>query len=347
MAKEIFIGDRRIAEDAPLFVIAEIGVTCNYDMALSKELIDAAAEAGADAVKFIFWFPEEFMSDRTIEYEYETVDGITRENMFDMLDQLRFTLDEWRELKDYAERRSIILFSTVNSPGGIAFAEELGLEAYKLSSWDFNYLPLWRRVAKLGKPMLIDCGPVNTLDVAKVFGVMKDADNNQTVLLHCFHTENPSEMNMRSIPYMREAFDTLIGFSAADITDDIDVVGIALGSVVVEKRLTMSRQLPGHHHVLAKEPQEFSDYVRRMREMQRALGVPDLRPSKADLAERRLWFRHLVVTCDLSAGTVLTEDMLEAKRPEEGISPEYLEFFIGRTLKRDIKQDEGIRWEDV
>ena len=347
MGSKIEICNRTIGEGYPLFIIAEIGVTCNYDMKITRDLIDVVHDAGADAVKFIFWFPEEIMSDKTITYTYETIHETKSENMYEMLNQLRFTLDEWREVKEYADKKDVVMFSTVNSPSGIDYAETIGLEAYKLSSWDYNYFPLWRKIASLGKPMLIDTGPVNTLEVAKVIQLMKTAGNDQSVLVHCLHTSNHSEMNMRAIPYMRSTFNTLVGYSSKDRNDETDIMAITVGAVVLEKRLTISRSLPGHHHVLCKEPREFKDYVKLMRNVQAALGEYDLKPSQADLEERRRWFRHIVANQDIPQGTKLTADMLEGKRPESGISPEYIDFFIGKTAKRNLRYNEAISLDDV
>jgi len=347
MSKEIKIRNKMIGEEHPIFIIAECGVTCNYDKKITKELIDVVHETGADAIKFIFWFPEEIMSDKTINYSYETVDGKQTENMFEMLNKLRFSLDQWKEIKAYADEKEVILFSTVNSPSGIELAEAIGLEAYKLSSWDFNYFPLWMRIASIGKPMLIDTGPVNTLELAKVMQILKEAGNDQSILIHCFHTKEYSKMNMNSIPYMRSTFNTFVGYSAPDLNDEMDIVAVGLGAVVLEKRLTLSRSLPGHHHVISKEPDEFAEYINLMRNIKSSLGCHDLSPSDADLEARKKYFRHLVVKKDIPAGTRLTADMLEGKRPEKGVSPEYLNFFIGKKIKKGLKENEAISWNDI
>jgi sialic acid synthase SpsE len=347
MEMEIKIRNRIIGERHPLFIVAECGVTCNYDMKIAKELIDVVRESGADAIKFIFWFPEEIMSDRSIVYSYETLHGPMSENMFDMLSKLRFTLDEWLELKSYADEKSVIMFSTVNSPSGIAFAETIGLEAYKLSSWDFNYIQLWEGIAKIGKPMIIDTGPVNSLEVAKVIQAMKESDNHKSILVHCIHTEDPSEINMRAIPYMQMAFNSLTGYSSNFLASDTDIMAISLGSVFLEKRLTLSRNLPGHHHVISMEPKEFKDWVKKMRDVQAALGEYALNPSQGDLKERKRWFRHIVANRNIPKGTKLTSDLLEGKRPENGISPEFLSFFVGRVTKRDLRENEALSWSDV
>lgn len=347
MRDQIQIRNRSLGENQPLFICAEVGVTCNYDMQISKQLIDVVHETGADAAKFIFWFPEEIMSDKTITYTYQTTSGERVENMYEMLQTLRFSLDEWRELKAYADSKNVILFATVNSPGGIDYAEAIGLEAYKLSSWDYNYHTLWRRIAAFGKPMLIDTGPVDTLEVAKVIQLMKDAGNDQGVLVHCLHTDDHAEMNMRAIPYMGRTFNTLVGYSSKDRNSETDIMAVTLGAVFLEKRLTLSRDLPGHHHILSMEPKEFEEYVKLMRNVQAALGVGDLRPSQADLEERKKWFRHIVANRDIPKGTKLTADMLEGKRPESGISPEYMDVFIGREIRRDLRYNEALSWDDV
>jgi len=349
MRQEIQIGRKIIGPSRPLFIIAEVGVTCNYDLGTSKELIDVVSQAGADAIKFIFWFPEEILSDKSITFTYDTPDGETRtENMFEMLNKLRFSLDQWHELKAYADARGVTLFSTVNSPSGIEYTLQLGLDAFKLSSWDYNYFPLWRRIASLGKPMLIDTGPVTLLEVAKVLQIMQDAGNDQAVLLHCFHTSNPGQMNMRAIKYMRKALSVLVGFSSTGRDTDRDIIAVSLGAVVLEKRLTISRKLPGHHHVLSMEPKEFESYVQSMRDVQLALGECTLKPSEADLCERKKYFRHIVANRDIAQGEKLTYDMLECKRPEiRGISPEYIDLFIGREVKRPLKYNEAVSWEDI
>lgn len=347
MRSELTIGGRTIGKGHSPFIMAECGVTCNYDMKITKELIDVVAESGADGIKFIFWFPDEIMSGRDVIWRYNTTEGKKEENMYEMLSKLHFSLEQWKEVKDYADKKGIVLFSTVNSPSGITWTEELQLEAYKLSSWDFNDHPLWRRIAKFKKPMIIDTGPVNSLEVAQVMKVMEEEGNDQSVLVHCYHTDDPKEINMRAIPYMHKTFNCPVGFSATDTHDEMDIAAITLGATFLEKRLTMSRDLPGHHHILSKEPKEFAAYVTMMRSVHAALGTRAMIPSKTDLEHRKEYFRHIVANEDIPKGTVLTESMLEGKRPEEGISPEHMDLFIGRKTKRDLQRNEAIKWEDV
>ena len=347
MDKTIQIGNRTIGDGHPLFITAECGVTCNYDMKITKELVDVVKESGADAIKLLLNFPEEVMSGREDIYEYDTLDGKKSENLFDMLDELRFTLDEWREIKAYADSKGIVLFSTVSCPSAVHYASELDFELIKVSSWDYSYKWLWKTLAGLRRPVIMDTGPVNTYEIAKAVQWMNEENETDIILVHCFHTSDPTEMNMNSIPYMKTAFNCLTGFSARDFNDELDYAAVALGSVFLEKRLTLSRSLPGHHHVLAKEPGEFIEYVKKMRDAQASLGASDVRASKGDLLERKKWFRHLVANQDIPAGTVITSEMLEGKRPEAGISPEFAEFFVGRISRKAIRYNEAVTWDLV
>ena len=346
MKDVIEIQGRKIGEGHPLFIVSECGVTCNHSLDTALKLVDATADAGADAIKFTYCFPEEFMSDRNVTYEYETVQGKESENMYEML-QNRLSVEEWRKVQTRANERGIIMFASVDAETGVQYCEALSFPAYKMGSWDYNHIPLWKRVAAIGKPMLIDTGPVTLLDVAKVIQVMKDAGNDQALLVYCFHTQEYPEMNMRAMPYMRDAFNCPVGYSPEGRDDETDIMAVTLGACVLEKRLTISRDLPGHHHILSKEPDEFKAYVKTMRTVHASLGSEDLIPSEADLIEKKKWFRSLVANRDLGKGHVISEDDLIGKRPMNGVSPEHIQFFLGRELNRDLKENEAISLSDI
>lgn len=347
MQKTFTIGDRTVGEEQPLFLMAESGITCNYDMGITKDLIHVVRDSGADAIKLMFNYPAEVMSDPTVQYTYDTLEGKKTVNMFKMFEKLQFTLDQWHEVKRHADESGVILFATVSCATAIAHARELGLEAVKISSWDYNYPALWREIASLGVPMFIDTGPVRTVEVAKALQTMKDAGNERSVLVHTYHTTDPQQMNMRAISYMRKAFNSLVGFSALGREQGSDQVAVSLGACCLEKRLTMDRSLPGHHHILSLEPGEFADWVKSMRDAQASLGVEDLLPSEGDLADRKKYFRHLVANCDIPEGTVIKEEMITAKRPEAGLSPEYMDLFIGRCTTRSMVENEAFDWDAV
>lgn len=344
--QEIVIRGRVISSQQPLFICAETGVTCNYDMTISKKLIDVVAAAGADAIKFIFWFPDELLADKKTTYTYSTVFGERTENMFEMLSKLKFSFEQWKELKAYADERGVIFFATINTPSGIDYARRLNLDAYKISSWDFNYVDLWEELAKDKKTIIVDTGPVNANEFQKVVSITRRYGAS-ILPVHCFHTEDSSEMNMHSISFLKKNFNTQVGYSADSVSSDSDFIAVALGATFIEKRLTLSSSLPGHHHVLSLEPEEFIQYVKTIRNAQKSLGVEDLIPSRSDLEARKKYFRSLVAARSLTAGTILEKEMLIAKRPGYGISPEHVQYFVGKKIKTDLLIDQPVVWSDV
>lgn len=349
--KNIKIKNKLLGLDCPIFISAEIGVTCNGDISLTKELIDAAKMAGADAVKLIFWFPEEIMKKNNKIYNYEIIKNnkkvFVKENMFEMLTKLKFSLEDWFQIKEYANKKKIILFSTVNSPSGLNYAKKLKLDAYKMSSWDFNYIPLWQEIKKVCKPIIIDTGPVFKSELSKVLSILKKNKKNEILLVHCFHTEKLNEMNMLTIPYLRSKYNCNVGFSPSGKDIKQDIVATSLGAVYLEKRLTISRNLPGHHHILSLEPKEFFNYVKEIKNIKETLGHKDLIPSKADLEDRKLFFRHIAAKKKIKKGDILNKDLITFLRPEKGVSPIFLNKFLGKRVLYNINAGDPIRFKDI
>jgi N,N'-diacetyllegionaminate synthase len=348
--KDIKLKFDTIGNNKPVFISAEIGVTCNGDLSLTKELIDATKNAGANAVKLIFWFPEEFMKNTNQQYSYKRKKNgkivNIKENMFDMLKKLKFTIDDWYKIKDYADKKKITLLSTVNSPSGFNYARKINLEAYKVSSWDFNYFPLWQKLKKVGKPIIVDTGPVYDHELSKVVKIIKQNEKNKLLLVHCFHTTNFNEMNMRSITYLQKRYKCLVGYSPTDQDFNNDIMSVALGSVYLEKRLTMSRKLSGHHHILSMQPKELEIYVKNIRNGEKILGQETLIPSKADLIYRKLYFRHITAKNYIAKDTKIKLKDLIYLRPEKGISPENVKKIINKKIKKNIYPNQTIKTSD-
>lgn len=334
--------ENKTIDDENLFVIAEVGNQFAGSKEIALKLVDVCAKAGADAIKFIFWFPDEIMTDRTQLYSYETAEGIKTEPMFDLLERLRLPLWDWFDIRCYCKERNIIMMSTVNSPSGIDYAREIDMPAYKLSSWDYNFPDIWRWIAGDQKPVFIDTGPVNALELAQSLQIFKEEHNDQYALLYCFHTSRYEAFNMRAIPYLKQAFHCLVGYSSTNYSDESDIMAVSLGACILEKRLTLSRKGGILHDAISKEPHEFGEYVLKMRNIKSALGQYDLIPSKEDLEGRQKWFRKIVADKTIPRGTIITRDMLEAKRGTTGIDPKHIGSYIGREAKRDIQRNEDI-----
>ena len=347
MNKKIEFRNGKVIDKDSLFIVAEVGNQFAGDMEVTKKLIQATKDAGADAIKFIFWFPDEIMVDKTQPYTYMTSKGPVTEPMYDMLNRFRFSLAQWEEVKGRCEQAGLVMMSTVNSFKGLELAQQIDLPAYKLSSWDYNFWDLWKYVAGEGYPLFIDTGPAYFHEVAEGLKMIEDEGNHDVVLLHCFHTNNLSEMNMRSVPFMASAFDCLSGYSSAGRGSGLDVTVVALGASVLEKRITTDKENAVLHSAVSLDPTEFKEYVNQMRGCKESLGQYRLNPSHADLTERVKWFRHIVADCPIAQGTTITRDMLEAKRGEYGISPKYIEFVVGRTAKHRIDRNETVEWTEL
>lgn len=323
-----------------IYIIAEIGVTCNYDLEITENLIKTAKLCGADAVKFVFHFPDELMSDNTIQYTYDTVNGKVTENMFDMFNNLKFSLDDWFKIKKICEDSQIEWFSSIDSDSGIELGEKLNFNYYKLGSWDVNDIMLLEKIAKLNKPVIVDIGASTEEEVKELINIIGP---NKTIILHDYHTNEFKEMNMLTIPYIKEKFGIKVGYSSPNSYDINDYIAVALGAEIIEKRLTLSKDLPGHHHILSKTPEEFKIWVDNIHNAAAALGEKGIFPSTNDLQERKKWFKHVCAKVDIPKDTKITESMLTCKRHViNGLDPKYYSHLIGKISTVDIKRNSAI-----
>jgi len=345
--KTIELEGRRLGAGERIFIAVETGVTCNGDVQTALGVIDAAAAAGADAVKFMIIGADHFMSDRSVAYEYEWAGGKRSENMYTMFKSLEFSQGEWVRIRDHCRARGLVFYATVDYLPGVDLAEELGVPAYKLSSWDSANLPLIKKMVHTGKPIQVDTGPTALADLDKLLGFVRAEGGSDVVLVHCSHALNDSGQNLRTIPYLREVFDVPVGYSA-DSRDQVpDLLAVALGACFLEKRVTLDRGYEGHHHIKALEPDEFRDWVKLVRRAETLLGRDGVFPSEEDLRQKAQYFVSLVAEGDIARGTVIREDMLRCKRPGTGIAPEYAPMIIGRKAHRDIGHNQLIAWGDV
>ncbi len=334
-------GPRYINKDN-LFIIAEVGNQFDGSVIKAKALAKAAKEAGADAVKFIFWFPDQIMTDKSQMYSYETAEGNVTEPMFDLLNRLRLTLTEWQDVKIYCDQIGIVMTSTVNCPGALDLAQDLGLTVLKLSSWDWNFTDLWRWCAQTMLPVIADIGPATLGEANRNMDIFIQEKNPNLMLLHCFHTKEPTQMNMKII----NRLNLLTGYSATDCNDDLGCMAIGLGACILEKRLTLDRRGGVLHDAISKEPDEFKDYVTRMRNLKKALGDGAWRPSDEDMRQRKLWFRRIVADSGIPKGSPILRTDLECKRGETGMQPSRIEEVVGKIAKRDIGRNEDITDDD-
>ncbi|MCL5666507.1 MAG: N-acetylneuraminate synthase family protein [Patescibacteria group bacterium] len=348
--KDIKIAGKTVGLNRPIFISAEVGTTCNGDLRTAKKLVDAAKEAGMDAVKFQILNPEDKFSDKkNVTFSYKRHDGkVITENLYGMLKQYVMPRENWKDLKKYADKAGIIMFATPDYLEGVDLMEELGMPAYKIATWDVTFWPMLEKIAKLKKPTVIDLGASDKEEVAQILKVFEKYKNDKLILLHCFHTQKFEEMNLRTVEYLRQAFGYLSGFSAPGTDSELDYLSLPYGPVYVEKRLTLNRKDPHHHHAQALEPEEMKEYVAIIHNLEKARGWFDLKPTESDLKMRSVHFRGLVARVPIKKGQKLTSKNVACRRPYyRGIDAKYYHLVLNRTSKVDLKENDPINWDAI
>lgn len=343
--KKFQMGSRWVGGDEPIFIVVETGTTCNGDLKTALQMVDAAKEANADAIKFMIIDPDYFMSDKTVTYNYEWSGGKAQENMYEMFKKLKFSLEEWQEIITYAKEKGLIAYATIDYVPGVDLGLELNLDAYKISSWDVRHYPLAKKMGETGKPVQVDLGPATLIEIQKLLEVIYETGNDQVLLVHCSHAKVDHEVHINTIPYLQDVFGQPVGYSADSQDFTPDLLAIASGCHLIEKRLTLKRDYEGHHHIKALEPQELIEWVQMVRRAETLMGKYGLEPSTEDLRQKELYFVSLVADQAIPAGTTITEDMLACKRPGHGLSPDLTNTIVGRQASCDIEENQLLSWD--
>jgi len=321
------------------FIIAEIGSNHNRSLATARELIDAAADAGADAAKFqIYSSPTLYSSkdDESLKYDGSNV---TR-----LIDSVA-TPREWLpELSQYCREKGLKFFA---SPFDLAAIDELDAvsDMFKIASFEIVDLPLIRRAASKGKPIIIATGLSNMGDIEDALAVCREEGAYDVVLLQCAscYPSPASIMNLRAMKTMRRAFGTPVGLSDHTLGIHISVAAAALGASVIEKHFTLDRTAQGPDHSFAIEPRELREMVRQIREVESAMGDGMKRgPSEEELFAYGYARRSIHARVDIKCGELIDESMLINKRPGHGIRPKYMNWVVGGKAARDITADEWL-----
>ena len=345
----IHIAGKSIGPGHPVFIIAEAGSNHNRDMPTARRLIDAAADAGADAVKFQTYSAETLYSKRTPKMSYLkdlTGDG---ETVWDLIKKVELPREWQQELADYSAGKGLIFLSTPFDERAVDELEEIGVAAYKIASFEIGHLPLIKRAASTGKPMLLSTGMADLGDIEEALEAVYSTGNTSAGLFHCTIGYPPpmAAINLRAMRTMARAFGVPVGFSDHTLGITIPAAATALGACMIEKHFTLDRSLPGPDHPFALEPDELAAMVSAIRDTEAAMGSGVKRHDPTEQEMYDLARRSIVAACSIPAGTVITADMLAVKRPGTGIAPKFLDTVIGRTARTDIPEDEIITWEMV
>ena len=349
MVTAINIGGREIGPGHPCFIIAEAGVNHNGEMNLARRLVEAAVEAGADAVKF-----QTFQADRLVtrdaskaEYQKETTG--TNESHWEMIRRLELSPEAHRELMRYCQDKDILFMSSPFDELSADLLAELNVAVFKVPSGEITNLPFLSHIARKGKPMIVSTGMSYLSEVEAAVQTIESEQNRDYVLLQCTsnYPADPADANLAAMGTMARAFGALVGYSDHTTGIAVPTAAVAMGACVIEKHLTLDRSLPGPDHLASLEPGEFAAMVRSVRTVEAALGHGRKEPAASEANTSSVARKSLVASRDIPAGTRLSEELIAVKRPGTGLPPAMRAYLLGRLVREQIPADELITLEKL
>ncbi len=348
--KTVRLGEFEVGEGRPPYIIAEVGSNHNGDMELCRQLIDAAALAGAHAVKFQSWSDTSLVSEEEYQRNTEYSDkkkhfGSLRE----MVSAYQLTAEQHHIARDYCRGRGIAFCSTPFSVEEVDLLESLDVPFYKIASMDVLHLPLLRYTARKGRPIVLSTGMASLSEVEQAVEAIRGEGNDQIVLLHCVSIYPPEHntIHLRNMATLQQAFELPVGFSDHTLGTSIPLAAMALGACIIEKHFTLDQDMAGWDHAISANPEQLQVLVEGARNIFAALGSSRRIVSEAELEKRKKFRRSLIAKRKLERGHVLTDDDFDAKRPGTGIGPHETAYAVGRRLATDVAAGQVIHWESL
>jgi pseudaminic acid synthase len=343
----IEINGRRVGNQYPVYIVAELSANHNQNFEQAVALIHAAKEAGADAVKLQTYTPDTLTipSDK----EYFRIGGGTLwdgRTLYDLYGEAYMPWEWQPKLKEIADEIGIDLFSTAFDPTAVDFLEQMGVPVHKVASFEIVDIPLIEKMARTGKPLIISTGMATLGEIEEAVQAARRAGATQIALLKCTsaYPAPPEEMNLRTIPHLAEAFGVPVGLSDHTLGIAVPVAAVALGACIVEKHFTLSRDIPGPDSAFSLEPHELKAMVEAIRTVEKALGEVHYGVSERE-AQSRIFRRSLFVVRDMRAGEVFTDENVRSIRPGYGLPPKYLPEILGRRTVRDVEKGTPLSWD--
>jgi sialic acid synthase SpsE len=343
------IAGRGIGDPHPAYVIAEVGANHDRDLQTARELIDGAAAAGADAVKFQTYTADELYSRSTPSISYLEESGVIQpgESVHDLIARIELPWEWHAELVARAQKNGITFLSTPFDETAVDVLEEVGVPAFKIASYEITHLELIRKAALTSKPLILSTAMASLGEIEDALVAARGAGATRIALMHCAVNYPPrfEDLNLRAIGTLRTAFGVPIGWSDHTLGHTADVVAIALGARLIEKHITVSRDRVGPDHGFALTIPEFGSMVEAVRQAEASLGSPIKRATPAEEELRTLARRSVVARRAIAQGTRIVREDLAIKRPGTGITPSDAEIVIGLVAARAIAEDEVITWD--
>ena len=337
----------QIGPNHPVFIIAEAGINHEGDLDVAMELVDAAAETGADAVKFQTFVTELVITPRTpkANYHIETTGDDSVESWFELIKREELPLEDFAKIKKRCDEKGIIFLSTPYDMPSVDTLAAIGAPAIKVASTDTNNLPLLRHIARTGLPIILSTGMSDMDELTESIRALRDAGCTDLAMMQCT-AEYPApmdEINLRAMNTIGETFEVATGYSDHTEGEAAAIAAVALGACVYEKHFTINKTAAGPDHRASMEPSELKDLVAKMRNTERLLGDGQKRIMPCEAKNKPILQKSIVAARDLPAGTVLVEsDLLTKRTGGVGLSPLAFDATIGRTLSTALVADEPL-----
>lgn len=319
-----------------VFIIAEIGNNHNGKKETAIDLIDIAAESGADAVKFQTYKGLDIVTPQVLANEYPGWDVKGFEYWYEFIDSIALPFQDHKEVFEYAKKRGIIPFSTPTSPAIVDFLETLEVPLYKIASMDITNIQLLRKIASTGKPVILSTGMADDSEIDIAVSILK---NNELAILHCVsdYPTQPENVNLNSITFIQEKYNVITGLSDHSITNEFALGAVALGGKVIEKHITYSRKaIEKAEHHFALEPEELKSMVCGIRCLEKGLGQKALVRSDQESENKSNYRRSLHLNKYMGEGTIIREEDISVLRPNTGDKPSEYDFYIGKRITKNI-----------
>ena len=329
-----------------VFIIAEAGVNHNGDIRLAKKLIDFAAEAGADAVKFQTFKAKNIVSRYAQKANYQKETTGTEENQLQMIRKLELDYKAHQELIDYCNTKKIQFLSSPFDLESIKLLHDLGLSIFKIPSGEITNLPYLEEIGKYNKQLILSTGMANLDEVKQALQIVIQSGTakENICILQC-NTEYPTpyrDVNLRAMDTLKETLNVAVGYSDHTRGIEVPIAATALGARIIEKHFTLDRNMPGPDHRASLEPDELKAMVSAIRNIELALGHGRKEPSESEIKNRDIARKSIVAKTSIKKGEIFSEQNMTVKRPGTGISPMHWYQVIGKTAKQDFNPDELI-----
>lgn len=329
-----------------VFIIAEAGVNHNGDIKIAKKLVDAAKYSGADCVKFQSFTAQNLVTKKARKALYQVENTNSSGNQYDMLKNLELTREQHFEISEHCKNVGIQFLSTAFDVDGLSFLLELGIEIIKIPSGEITNLPYLRYIGEKNSEIIMSTGMANMSEIDDAINVLESSgtERGKITILQCT-TEYPApfeNVNLRAMRSIGDKFGVKVGYSDHTLGIEVSIAAVALGATIIEKHFTLDRTQSGPDHKASLEPNELTNLVHSIRNIEKSLGSNEKNPSKGELENRLVARKSLVAKRAIDIGEIFSENNLTTKRPGSGVSPMKWDSFIGKPSSKNYSEDDLI-----